>query len=111
MAKIEIIALPQFEKELKLLARKYTSIDKDFDLLLKELAENPFAGTSLGNNCFKVRMNIKSKRVVKIGGALAITCVKLISNKLYLVSIFDKADKESISKENINQILVKSDLL
>ncbi len=37
MAKIEIIALPQFEKELKLLARKYTSLDKDFELLLKAL--------------------------------------------------------------------------
>ena len=111
MAKVEIIALPQFEKELKLLARKYSSLDKDFELLLKELAENPVAGISLGNNCFKVRMNIKSKKAGKRGGARIITCVKLISNKLYLVSIFDKADKESISKETINLILIKSGLI
>jgi mRNA-degrading endonuclease RelE of RelBE toxin-antitoxin system len=111
MAKVEIIALPQFEKELKLLARKYTSLDKDFEILLKELTENPFAGISLDNNCFKVRMNIKSKRAGKSGGARVITCVKLISNKLYLVSIFDKADKESISKEAIALILAKAGVI
>ncbi|MBL7701016.1 MAG: type II toxin-antitoxin system RelE/ParE family toxin [Ferruginibacter sp.] len=111
MAKIEIIALPQFEKELKLLSKKYTSIHKDFELLIQQLIENPFTGVSLGNNCFKVRMNIKSKRAGKSGGARVIICVKIISNRLFLVSIFDKADKESISKEFINQILARSGLL
>ena len=104
MEKVDIIALPQFEKELKQLARKYPSIDKDFELLLHEFTENPAGGISLGNNCFKVRMNIKSKKAGKRGGARIITCVKLISSKLYLVSIFDKADKESISKEAITLI-------
>jgi mRNA-degrading endonuclease RelE of RelBE toxin-antitoxin system len=111
MEKVSIIALPQFEKELKLLARKYPSIDKDFELLLHELTENPIGGISLGNNCFKVRMNIKSKKAGKRGGARIITCVKFISSKLYLVSIFDKADKEAISKEAINLILKKSGLI
>lgn len=111
MEKVDIIALPQFEKELKQLARKYPSIDKDFELLLHELTEKPTGGISLGNNCFKVRMNIKSKKAGKRGGARIITCVKLISSKLYLVSIFDKADKESISKEAINLILKNSGLI
>jgi mRNA-degrading endonuclease RelE of RelBE toxin-antitoxin system len=30
MEKLSVIALPQFEKELKQLAKKHTSIDKDF---------------------------------------------------------------------------------
>lgn len=111
MANIEIITLPKFEKEFILLSKKYPSIDEDLELLLKELTQNPFSGTSLGNNCFKLRMNIKSKRAGKRGGARVVTCVKLISNKLYLVSIFDKADKESISKEIINQILAQSGLI
>ena len=111
MANIEIITLPKFEKEFILLSKKYPSINEDLELLLKELTQNPFGGTSLGNNCFKVRMNIKSKRAGKRGGARVVTCVKLISNKLYLVSIFDKADKESISKEIINQILAQSGLI
>ena len=111
MEKLSIIALPQFEKELKQLAKKHTSIDKDFERFLKEVSENPFTGTKLGNNCFKVRMDIKSKRAGKRGGARVITCVKLISTKLYLVSIFDKADRESISKEEIDLILKKSGII
>jgi mRNA-degrading endonuclease RelE of RelBE toxin-antitoxin system len=111
MEKVSVIALPQFEKELKQLAKKHSSVAKDFEFFLKEITDNPFAGTKLGNNCYKVRMNIKSKRAVKRGGARVITCVKIISTKLYLVSIFDKADRESISKEEINLILKKSGLL
>ena len=111
MGKIEIIALPLFEKEIKLLYRKYPSIYKDFQQLLKELTENPVAGTSLGHNCFKIRMNITSKKAGKRGGARVITCVKRIASKLYLVSIFDKADRESISKEEISLILKKTGLV
>jgi hypothetical protein len=111
MPEIEIIALPQFEKELKQLAKKYPSIPQDFEILLNNLTLNPFSGISLGNNCFKVRMDIKSKKAGKRGGARAITCVKLISARLYLVSVFDKADRESISKEEINSILKNSGLL
>ena len=111
MEKLNIIALPQFEKELKKLAKKHPSIDSDFERFLKEISDNPFAGTKLGNNCFKVRMNIKSKRAGKRGGARVITCVKLVSTKLYLVSVFDKADKDSISREEIDLILKKSGVL
>ncbi len=111
MEKLNVIPLPQFEKELKQLFKKYPSIVADFEIFLEEIIANPFAGTSLGNNCFKVRMNIKSKRSGKRGGARVITCVKVVSGKIYLVSIFDKGDKESISKEEINFILKKSGLI
>jgi hypothetical protein len=56
-------------------------------------------------------MDIKSKRAGKRGGARIITCVKLVSTKLYLVSVFDKADRESISKEEIDLILKKSGII
>lgn len=111
MGKLNIIALPQFEKELKQLAKKHLSLINDFEIFLQEITDNPFSGTKLGNNCFKVRMNIKSKRAGKSGGARVITCVKLVSSRLYLVSIFDKADKESISKDDINLILKKAGVL
>ncbi len=38
MPEIEIIALPQFEKELKQLAKKYPSIPQDFEILLNSFA-------------------------------------------------------------------------
>jgi mRNA-degrading endonuclease RelE of RelBE toxin-antitoxin system len=110
MAKIEIVFLPQFEKELKRLLKKYPSLPDDFENLLTLLTENPFAGIRLGHNCYKVRMQIKSKNTGKSGGARVITCVRIMSSKLYLVSIFDKADRESISADDIIAILNKSGL-
>lgn len=111
MEKLKIIALPQFEKEFKQLAKKHPSLLNDFEIFLQQLTDNPFAGTKLGNNCFKVRMNIKSKRSGKSGGARVITCVKLVSSKLYLVSIFDKAEKGSISRDDIDFILKKAGVI
>lgn len=69
MKSLDIIPLPQFEKEIIQLARKYPSIENDYANLLIELQNNPLSGDQLGNNCYKVRMRIASKRTGKRGGA------------------------------------------
>lgn len=53
--------IPKFEKELKRLAKKFPSLKSDFSLLLQSLKEKPDQGTSLGNDCYKIRMAIASK--------------------------------------------------
>ena len=111
MAKTSIVALPQFEKEIKQLSKKYPSIDADFEGLLSSLLNNPTTGESLGNNCYKIRMKIASKRTGKSGGARVITCVKILNSKIFLVSIYDKADRETITKKEIESILKSSGLL
>lgn len=105
MENIDIIALPQFEKEIFQLSKKYPSIEKDFANLLAVLTENPFSGSSLGHNCYKVRMKITSKQSGKRGGAWVITCVKVIDKRLFLISIYNKSEKESITKKEIESIL------
>ena len=111
MKNFDIIALPQFEKEILQLSKKYPSIDNDFEKLLIELQNNPFAGISLGNNCYKVRMKISSKRTGKSGGARVITCIRIIEQRLFLVSVYDKSERESITKKQIELILKISGLL
>ena len=111
MQNIEIIALPQFEKEILHLSKKYPSIVKDFESLLAELKANPFSGNALGHNCYKVRMKITAKQSGKSGGARIITCVKIIDNRLFLISIYDKSERENISKKGIESILKLSGLL
>jgi hypothetical protein len=49
--------------------KKYPSIKKDIAALGKQLLVNPVMGTSLGNNCYKIRMTITSKDTGKSGGA------------------------------------------
>ena len=92
-----------FEKEFKRLAAKYPSLKKDFSFLLSTLESNPFQGTPLGNDCYKIRLAITSKGKGKSGGARVITCVKVVVNTTYLVGIYDKSEKESISIKEIQK--------
>ena len=48
----------EFKRQIKHLRKKYASLQSDFDELLAELSENPFAGVDLGDGVRKVRMAI-----------------------------------------------------
>jgi len=63
-----IIPTRRFEKELKRLAKKFVSIKSDFSELVKRVSAHPESGIPLGNNCYKVRLAIKSKGKGKNGG-------------------------------------------
>lgn len=56
------------------------------------MEKNPHQGASLPKNCYKVRMKITGKPAGKRGGARIITFVKVVAEKVYLLSIYDKAD-------------------
>lgn len=97
--------IPKFEKELKQLAKKYPSVKTDFSTLLQSLKEDPSQGTSLGNHCYKIRMAIASKGKGKSGGARVITCFKVIQGTVYLLTIFDKSERENISDKELSELL------
>lgn len=94
-----------FARELKRLLKKHRSLKDDLLKLVETLEENPETGTSLGNNCFKVRVAISSKGKGKSGGARVITHVYIKGKIVYLLSIFDKADQESITDKEISILL------
>ena len=48
--KVKFIA--RFEKELKRLSKKHSSLKSDFSLFLASVKEDPTQGTSLGNDCY-----------------------------------------------------------
>jgi mRNA-degrading endonuclease RelE of RelBE toxin-antitoxin system len=82
-----VLSIPPFDKQLKRLAKKYPSLRNEFRQLLNSLEQNPEQGTSLGNNCYKIRIAISSKGKGKSGGARVITCVQIIAASVYLLSI------------------------
>jgi mRNA-degrading endonuclease RelE of RelBE toxin-antitoxin system len=100
-----------FLSELKALKKKYPSIINDVDLFVQTLKENPITGTSLGNDCYKTRIQIKSKGKGKSSGARIITYIKLIREKVYLLSIYDKSQRDTITPKEIKQILKISGIL
>jgi len=100
-----ITAIPKFKKGLKKLAKKYPSLKLDFALFLESLQEKPSRGIALGNNCFKIRMAISSKGKGKSGGARIITCVQISQKSVYLLSIFDKSERENIPNKELKDLL------
>ncbi|MDR0305174.1 MAG: type II toxin-antitoxin system RelE/ParE family toxin [Chitinispirillales bacterium] len=96
-----IITTPLFEKELKRLVKKYASIKQDYAALLKKLQEEPQSGESIGNDCYKVRLAIKSKNKGKSGGARVITFLYTVKQTLYLLGIYDKTEKETLKDNEI----------
>jgi mRNA-degrading endonuclease RelE of RelBE toxin-antitoxin system len=93
----KIIPTPAFERELKKLSKRHSSIKSDLSLLILSLKDGSDFGKPLGNNCFKIRMSISSKNNGKSGGARVITYVKIVDEVIYLVSIYDKSEADTIT--------------
>lgn len=91
----EVLTTINFWKELKVLTKKYPKIKKDVEDLEEDLKKNPQQGDPLPKSCFKVRMQITGKSSGKSGGARIITYVKVVDEKIYLLSIYDKAEQSN----------------
>jgi hypothetical protein len=68
-------------------------------------------GEPLGRDCYKIRMAITSKNKGKSGGARIITCVKVVNETVFLISIYDKSEKENIEDSKLKSLLEINDLL
>lgn len=69
--------------------------------MVAELIANPKLGVPLGYDCYKIRMAITSKGRGKSGGARVITHVKITATSIFLLSIYDKSESDSIRDEEI----------
>ncbi|MEO8150439.1 MAG: type II toxin-antitoxin system RelE/ParE family toxin [Bacteroidia bacterium] len=94
-----------FKKEAKKLIKKYASLRIEIKTLGEELSKNPTLGIPLGNNVYKIRLAISSKAKGKSGGARVISFVKIINETVYLISIYSKGEKDSISDKEIKELL------
>jgi mRNA-degrading endonuclease RelE of RelBE toxin-antitoxin system len=112
--KYEIVLTDSFRRDFKQLFKKYRSLDSDVESLKKELLKNPQLGENLGNNTRKIRLAIASKGKGKSGGARVITCtilVDIVNTDIYLLTIYDKSERDSISEKTIENLKSESGLL
>ena len=100
---------PEFDSRLKRLLRKYPSLSTEFKELVIVLAENPGHGISLGQGCYKTRLSIASKGKGKSGGARVIYYVHVSMTTVYLLTIFDKSERESLSPIELKELLSSLD--
>ncbi|MBL7940700.1 MAG: type II toxin-antitoxin system RelE/ParE family toxin [Flavobacteriales bacterium] len=94
--KHRVIPTPAFEKELRPLLKRHRSLGKDLLKLEKELEAKPNTGTALGGGLYKVRLAIASKGKGKSGGGRVITYVVTEDAEVYLLSIYDKSDYDTV---------------
>lgn len=100
-----IIPTTKFKKEAKRLIKKYPSLKKELFELSETLSLSPKIGTSLGNNVYKIRVSIKSKGQGKSGGARVITYLITENLELYLLTIYDKSELDSIDDKTLKTII------
>ena len=101
----KIIPTPNFQKEFKKLSKKYPSLKADLIELTHSLLEHPVQGDEVFKNCYKIRFSIKSKNKGKSGGGRLINYVQIVSEKIYLLSVYDKSEKETVSDQYIKFLL------
>jgi len=85
-----IIPTHRFEKELKRLVKKFSSLKDEFAKLIIDTKANPETGTFLGNNCYKIRFAIRSKGKSKSSGVRVINYFYRETETVYMLTIYDK---------------------
>lgn len=100
-----VIPTPNFQREFKKLFKKFPSLKEDLTVLANSLVEKPFQGSEIFKNCYKVRLAIKSKGKGKSGGARLITFIRISGERIYLLSIYDKGEKETVTDTFLKQLL------
>lgn len=101
----KVLTTSDFKRDAKPLFKKFKSLKAEILDLIASLEEDPTQGTPLGNDCYKIRLAIKSKGKGKSGGARIITCVKVIDGFVYLLTIYSKSEKDNISDKELQELI------
>ncbi len=101
----EVVTVRPFDRELKRLVKRFPSLKKEIVALGAALAVHPHMGTALGNSCYKIRLAIASKGKGKSGGGRVITHVHIAGKRVFLLSIFDKSEKDTLTDKELKELL------
>ncbi len=108
-----VIATTFFINKVKPLSKKFHTLQKSLEQLEADLIKNPYSGSHYGSKIYKVRLADPSKGKGKSGGFRVVTYVvetKPDSTKIFLVTIFDKSEEETIKKPEVLDIIKRCGL-
>ncbi len=106
-----VVISSEFSKEAKRIAKKHIGIKTDIASLIDQLKVNPFIGTDLGHNFYKIRIAISGTTKGKSGGARVITYVILDKKTVLLAEIFLKSEHSTADVNVIIQRLKNQGLI
>ncbi len=107
----QVNTTPDFERSTKKIQKKYKSITRDILVLVEQLEKDPCLGVALGNNLYKIRLNISATNKGKSSGARVITYVKVVNTTVLLAEIYLKSDFDTIDETLIIRRLEQQGLL
>lgn len=93
-----------FLKEAKQLSKKFKLLKSDLKQAVDEIETKNDLGIYLGFNLFKKRVKNSSIPTGKSGGFRVIIYQQL-EDKIVLISIYSKTEKENLSDEELSQII------
>ena len=93
-----------FLKEAKQLSKKFKLLKSDLQKAIKEIEEKNDLGVALGFNLFKKRVSNSSIPTGKSGG-FRVIIYQQIEDKIILISIYSKTQKDTLSDEELKIIL------
>ena len=93
-----------FLKEAKQLSKKFKLLKSDLKQAVDEIETKNDLGVYLGFNLFKKRVKNSSIPTGKSGG-FRVIIYKQIENKIVLISIYSKTEKENLSDEELSKLL------
>lgn len=100
-----VIPVDKFKKEAKRLVKKYPSLKSELAELNTLLQNHPDSGTPLGNNTYKIRVSVSSKGKGKSGGARVITYTITEQKEVYLLTIYDKSEIDTVDSQTLKNII------
>jgi len=105
----EVRVVDEFKKDVKKLFKKYRSIKTDILELIEKLEKDYTIGIDLGSNLYKIRVK-NSDIGGKSGGYRVIYYTRLTNDRIYLLTIFSKTQKENIDVKSLKPIVDKIEL-
>ena len=73
--------------------------------MIADISDNPETGSFIGNNCYKNRLAIGSKGKGKSGGARVITYLYFETEIVYLLTIYDKGEKNDLKPIELREMI------
>jgi len=110
--KLQVFHTPLFSRKFKKYLKKHHSLSDDFRQFIEDLSTAQ--PVNMGGSIFKYRLSVKSKNKGKSGGFRVITFEILVNESekdITLITLYDKSEQASISKEQIIEILKSENLL
>ena len=94
----------RFDKEVKKLSKKYNLIKEDLNTFVLDFEMIHQEATGIKNNLYKVRLSNSNKNKGKRAGYRIYYYLK-VNDTVYLLTIYDKSQIESINETTLNQYI------